>query len=92
MGQVQRVRIEAAGIGWVSEVADAIEQVRGLTRHQHDRPGRAEAHDLIRCQQGPALQMFPGAAGRAAGLAPGTTRLADVLRLVADGLLAERAG
>jgi hypothetical protein len=92
VGQVQRVGIEATGIGGVRQVADTVQQVWRLTGNQHDRPSRAEAHDFIGRQQRTALQMLPGARGRTAGLAPGAARLADVLRLIADGLLAERAG
>ena len=44
MGKVQRVGIEAAGIGRVREVADTVKQIRRLPGDEHDRPGRTEAH------------------------------------------------
>ncbi len=37
MRQVQRVGIEATGIGQVCQVADTMEQIRRLARDQHDR-------------------------------------------------------
>jgi hypothetical protein len=68
MGEVLWVSIEAAGIGRVRQIADTMEQVRRLAGNQHDGPSRAKAHDFIGRQQRAALQMLPGAAGRAARL------------------------
>ena len=68
MRQVKRVWIEPAGIGRVREVADAIKEVGGFTRHQDDRPSETEPHDFIGRQQRPALDVLADAGGRAARL------------------------
>jgi hypothetical protein len=75
MGEVLWVSIEAAGIGRVRQIADTMEQVRRLAGNQHDGPSRAKAHDFIGRQQRAALQMLPGAAGRAARLRIGGGRV-----------------
>jgi hypothetical protein len=35
---VEWVGIEPAGIGGISEIVDAIEEISGLSRDQHNRP------------------------------------------------------
>ena len=70
MGQVQQIGVETADIGRIGQLASTIEQVSRLARNQHDWPGRAEVHHLIRRQQQTALQMLPDTTRRADRLAP----------------------
>lgn len=53
-------------IGWIGEIADAIEQVWRFAGYQDDRPRRPKPHDFVRGEQRAALEMFADAAGRAA--------------------------
>jgi hypothetical protein len=55
---VHRVGIEAAGIGGVREVVDAIGEVGRFARHHDDRLRRAEPHHLVGREQRTTVRML----------------------------------
>jgi hypothetical protein len=67
LGLVHGIGIEAAGIGGVGAVVDAVEEVGRLAGDHDDRPGGSETHDLVRRQQGPPLEVFARPRRTAAG-------------------------
>jgi hypothetical protein len=86
---VHRVRIEAAGIGRVGEVVDAVKEPGRLAGDHDDRPGGPEPHDFVRGQQGPPLDVFAGCSGEGAGLEAPCAVRRPARRLEADRALAE---
>ena len=66
-GEVHRVAIGAGGIGGVGAVVEAGEQVGRLAGDHDDRPGGAEAHDLVGSEKRPAGQVLAAAGGRGGG-------------------------
>jgi hypothetical protein len=54
---VHGVELEAAGVGYVVEVVEAVKEVGGFAGDHDDRPSGSKPHDL--CKQDPKLTRHP---------------------------------